>query len=103
MAKKQKTIVELPATNNEIRDTNDSFIFEADNPYIDGVLRFYAKVTTDLKRDLTIRPFVLRLDDPAALATLQNYFQRCNGDLNYAPAAKEMIKKLLTGLQDKTE
>ena len=98
MAKKRKNIVEIieaPVTSDAIQDTLHEFRFEKDNPYIDGVLRFYAKITTDLKRDLTIRPFILRLDDPAALATLKNYFQRCNGDIDFAPAVKEALKLII--------
>lgn len=97
MGRKRKIAVETveqPVTSDAIRDTQNVIRFEADNPYIDGVLRFYAKVTTDAKRDLTIRPFILRLDDPAALESMKNYFQRCNGDMNYATEAKEAIEKL---------
>lgn len=74
------------------------FTIAGSDPFVDGVVRHYMKVSKDPRIDPAARPFVLKMDDPAAVDCLMNYRQRAAGagDKARAAIADEAIKKFGT-------
>jgi hypothetical protein len=85
MAKVKNTGIPTPEQQaviqpeKEAKQKGPGFVMVAGNPYVDGVLRFYARICDLPASRLTERPFVLLPTDPNAVEVLANYALRAAG------------------------
>jgi hypothetical protein len=78
MAKEQKKAEERRPAVAEVEKA-PTFSIPMTDPYVEPIVGHYARIAAKPVADVNARPFVLRADDPSALACLKSYRQRAYG------------------------
>jgi hypothetical protein len=80
---KQKIEEQRPAEGRGLAigqaDGGPTFSIPMTDPYVEPIVGHYARIAAKPVADVNARPFVLRADDPSALACLKSYRQRAYG------------------------